>query len=105
MCKKKRKKNNQQLQHLKKECIANGGTWNGAACTYPPTPEEECITNGGTWDGTTCTYPSNPGGGTGGDSGQGGSGNGGNTGTQTQNIAAILSWDPRKLIQQLLNLF
>lgn len=55
------------------ECIANGGTWNGTACTYPPTPEEECITNGGTWDGTTCTYPPTPGGGTGGDSGQGGS--------------------------------
>lgn len=90
------------------ECIANGGTWDGTACTYPPTPEEECIANGGTWDGTTCTYPSNPGGGTGGDSGQGGSGSenqGGNAGTQTQNIAAILSWDPRKLIQQLLNLF
>ena len=31
--------------------------------------------------------------------------NDGNTGAQTQNIAAILSWDPRKLIQQLLNLF
>ena len=94
------------------ECIANGGTWDGTACTYPPTPEEECIAQGGTWDGTTCTYPPTTGGGTGGDTGnggnQGGSGNenqGGNAGTQTQNIAAILSWDPRKLIQQLLNLF
>lgn len=83
------------------ECIANGGTWNGAACTYPPTPEEECTANGGVWNGTTCTYPPNPDGGNG--DNQGGAGN--NGGAQAQNYAAILNWDPRKLIQQLLNLF
>ena len=94
------------------ECIASGGTWDGSACTYPPTPEEECIADGGTWNGTACEYGTvdpnpNPGGESEGPN-QGGT-NPGNTGqggnTQPQNPAAIISWDPRKLIQELLNLF